>query len=200
MLHSSVFPKDAYFIVFFILKNIISFHQTVQRLTARVCLGCRAKSQIAQLESVIYGPRGLVYFISLGSNPGMGKVVANLLTRSRMSLRVSSPSNKAAKSLSLGPDFSWSLREASRTSCKNSPICSKSSSHILRVVRAGAPMRTPPGVTADRSPGTQFLLRVMQTESQAFSYLDPVIPWGLRSHKTKWFSVPPEAILYPYLD
>ena len=34
-----------------------------------------------------------------------------------------------------------------------------------RVVRAGEPMRTPPGTTADLSPGTLFLFSVMAARS-----------------------------------
>jgi hypothetical protein len=57
-----------------------------------------------------------------------------------------------------------------------------------REVMAGVPMRTPPGVSADTSPTTAFLLRVMWQRSQAFSTLLPVRPSGRRSHSTRWLS------------
>merc|ERR1712146_659579 len=59
-------------------------------------------------------------------------------------------------------------------------------------------MRTPPGDNADASPGTVFLFRVIETQSQTFSTLEPVRPCGRRSHKTKWLSVPPVASLWPF--
>lgn len=45
-----------------------------------------------------------------------------------------------------------------------------------REVMAGAPMRTPPGVMADTSPTTAFLLRVMCARSHTLSILLPVTP------------------------
>merc|ERR1712118_44472 len=58
-------------------------------------------------------------------------------------------------------------------------------------------MRTPPGESAYASPGTVFLFREMDAHSQTFSTLEPVRPWGRRSHRTKWLSVPSLASLWP---
>lgn len=46
-----------------------------------------------------------------------------------------------------------------------------------REVMAGAPMRTPPGVMAETSPTTAFLLSVMCARSHTLSILLPVTPW-----------------------
>jgi hypothetical protein len=71
---------------------------------------------------------------------------------------------------------------------RNSAIFTKSASSSPRLVMAGAPMRTPPGVIALTSPTTAFLLRVMWHMSHAFSILLPVTPSGRRSHSTRWLS------------
>jgi hypothetical protein len=51
-----------------------------------------------------------------------------------------------------------------------------------RDVMAGAPMRTPPGVMADTSPTTAFLLSVMCARSHTLSILLPVTPCGREPH------------------
>ena len=55
-------------------------------------------------------------------------------------------------------------------------MASKSDSLRPREVMAGAPMRTPPGASADTSPTTAFLFSVMCTRSHAFSILLPFTP------------------------
>merc|ERR1711972_701129 len=72
----------------------------------------------------------------------------------------------------------------------------KSSAVQPRVVMAGAPMRTPPGDNAEASPCTAFLFSEMEDSSQTFSSLEPVRPWGRKSHKTRWLSVPSLASLW----
>ncbi|KAA6419642.1 MAG: hypothetical protein FRX49_10366 [Trebouxia sp. A1-2] len=64
---------------------------------------------------------------------------------------------------------------------KKSAILTKSSCLKPLVVRAGVPMRTPPGMMADLSPGTLFLLRVMEARSRTLCALAPSTPDGLRS-------------------
>ena len=59
-----------------------------------------------------------------------------------------------------------------------SATASKSASLRPRVVMAGAPMRTPPGESAETSPGTAFLFSVIWQTSQIFSILLPVTPSG----------------------
>merc|ERR1711957_1040409 len=88
--------------------------------------------------------------------------------------------------------FRWVETRHRKLCCKvvhlgpnSSAIFSKSFSTRVRVVMAGAPIRTPPGVTADRSPGTQFLFSVMLTASHIFSNLDPVTLLGFRSQRTR---------------
>jgi len=61
---------------------------------------------------------------------------------------------------------------------------------IEREVTAAVPTRTPPGVAAEVSPTTAFLLSVMLARSQTFSTLEPVSPSGRRSHRLRWLSVP----------
>ena len=102
------------------------------------------------------------------------------------------------KSLSLGPSAAalhsmaistplW-MRSATRV---------KSSSSMPRVVMAGAPMRMPPGMSAEVSRGTLFLLRVMCARSRMRSTLAPSMPLGRRSQRMRWLSVPPETRVYP---
>mmetsp|Transcript_5467 Transcript_5467/g.19949 ORF Transcript_5467/g.19949 Transcript_5467/m.19949 type:complete len:216 (-) Transcript_5467:845-1492(-) len=78
-----------------------------------------------------------------------------------------------------------------------SATATKSCSTKPRVVMAGAPMRMPPGTTAERSPGTEFLLRVMAARSSTASTRAPSRPLGRRSSSTRWLSVPPETNVYP---
>jgi hypothetical protein len=66
----------------------------------------------------------------------------------------------------------------------------KVASIMVRVVRAGV-YGHHRGVMADRSPGTQFLFKVIDTASHTFSNLLPVKPMGLRSQRTKVVLVPP---------
>jgi len=79
------------------------------------------------------------------------------------------------KSFSRRPCLFCRSLHSSMASCRNSAICSKSGSLSPLDVMAGAPMRTPPGVMADTSPTTAFLLRVMWHRSQHLSILLPVI-------------------------
>ena len=58
-------------------------------------------------------------------------------------------------------------------------------------------MRHPPGASAEASPNTAFLFRVMCSMSQMVSIFEPVSPQGRRSHSTRWFSVPSVTSLYP---
>eukprot|EP00955_Chlamydomonas_euryale_P086449 364215-Chlamydomonas_euryale.AAC.4 len=129
--------------------------------------------------------------------PGMGKPAANASTRERMSATLGLASSAATKSFSALPLSACSSLHSDSTSSKNSPMRSKSASRSPRLVIAGAPMRTPPGANADTSPMTVFLLRVMWHMSHAFSILEPVTPSGRRSHRTKWFSVPPVTSVPP---
>jgi len=62
-------------------------------------------------------------------------------------------------------------------------------------VKADVPRRTPPGVTAETSPQTEFLLRVMEAMSQIRSTLLPVNLLGRRSQRIKWLSDPSVTIL-----
>ena len=48
----------------------------------------------------------------------------------------------------------------------------------LSLVIAGAPMRTPPGESAEASPGTVLRFKEMDAASHNFSTLDPVSPCG----------------------
>lgn len=69
--------------------------------------------------------------------------------------------------------------------------CSKSFSVNPREVSAGVPSRIPPGRRAEASPGQVFLLQVMRAKSNTCSAFAPSIPFGLRSTRHKWLSVPP---------
>jgi hypothetical protein len=53
------------------------------------------------------------------------------------------------------------------------------------VVKAGVPNRIPPGLKADLSPGTVFLLQAIDISSSTFSARDPLSPLGLKSTQTK---------------
>eukprot|EP01139_Manchomonas_bermudensis_P001878 Amastigsp_a3076_76.p3 type:complete len:175 gc:universal Amastigsp_a3076_76:1223-699(-) len=66
-----------------------------------------------------------------------------------------------------------------------------SSAVMPREVTAGVPRRTPPGVAAERSPKTAFLLAVIAACSKTFSIFEPVRSCGRRSQSTRWVSVPP---------
>ena len=59
--------------------------------------------------------------------------------------------------------------------------------------RAGVPTRMPPGMNADLSPGTVFLLSAISASSSTASTRAPSIPAGLRSTSSRWLSVPPET-------
>lgn len=72
---------------------------------------------------------------------------------------------------------------------------SKSPSLRPRDVMAGMPMRTPPGVSAETSPATEFMLSVMCAASHAACILLPVMPWSRRSQSSRWFSLPPVAMV-----
>lgn len=78
----------------------------------------------------------------------------------------------------------------SRYLSTNRATCLKSFSVNPLEVRAGAPIRNPPGTKADLSPGTVFLLAAMWPNSKTLSTLLPSTPLGLKSTNTKWFSVP----------
>ena len=56
------------------------------------------------------------------------------------------------------------------------------------------PSLSPPGLRALLSPGQVFLLTVMLESSQTLSTLEPSIPRGLKSHNSRWLSVPPVNI------
>mmetsp|Transcript_128747 Transcript_128747/g.400566 ORF Transcript_128747/g.400566 Transcript_128747/m.400566 type:complete len:201 (-) Transcript_128747:618-1220(-) len=58
-------------------------------------------------------------------------------------------------------------------------------------------MRTPPGERAEASPCTALRFREMDASSQTFSSFEPVRPWGRRSQRTRWLSVPSLASLWP---
>ena len=107
------------------------------------------------------------------------------------------PSMPFFQSTNFLPCVSCAFKPIFAASSKNTAICSKSFSTKPRLVIAGAPMRHPPGVKALASPNTAFLFNVMCTESQMYSILDPVKPFGRKSHNTKWFSVPPVTMEYP---
>jgi hypothetical protein len=55
-------------------------------------------------------------------------------------------------------------------------MISMCSSVIPLVVKAGVPSLIPPGLTADLSPTTEFLLVVICMTSKIFSIFDPVTP------------------------
>jgi hypothetical protein len=66
-------------------------------------------------------------------------------------------------------------------------ICWKIARKMLTRPRedmAGAPMRTPPGVIADTSPTTAFLLSVMCARSHTLSILLPVTPCSGMPHQS----------------
>mmetsp|Transcript_13356 Transcript_13356/g.26314 ORF Transcript_13356/g.26314 Transcript_13356/m.26314 type:complete len:251 (+) Transcript_13356:187-939(+) len=137
--------------------------------------------------------------MALASKPGMGCEVARasaLLRRAVMSALLSRWGRKSLRAL---PDFSWTLMQISIPSLIMSATSSKSASLKPREVMAPVPMRTPPGVMADTSPATEFLLRVMWARSKTFSALEPVMPLGRRSRRIRWFSVPPEMSVWPCL-
>lgn len=64
-------------------------------------------------------------------------------------------------------------------------LCSKMRGYCLPSLR-------PPGVRALLSPGQVFLLAVIDTSSRTLSARAPSMPWGRRSTRTRWLSVPPE--------
>mmetsp|Transcript_13903 Transcript_13903/g.29703 ORF Transcript_13903/g.29703 Transcript_13903/m.29703 type:complete len:213 (+) Transcript_13903:446-1084(+) len=140
--------------------------------------------------------------MSAFSKPMVGKFFANAST---LALRASISghcwvSTAARKSFSFGPVFSRIICAMPTASSTNSTTCSKSFSVKPRVVRAGVPMRTPPGTRAETSPGTVFLLAAMCTSSSTRSTRDPSTPLGRRSTSTRWLSVPPETSLKPFLS
>mmetsp|Transcript_19598 Transcript_19598/g.47454 ORF Transcript_19598/g.47454 Transcript_19598/m.47454 type:complete len:256 (-) Transcript_19598:610-1377(-) len=109
------------------------------------------------------------------------------------------PSRAGMKSLSALPDFSCTRMAICTPSHTSSATCSKSASVKPREVSAAVPMRTPPGISAEVSPATEFLLSVIDASSNTFSALEPVSPAGRRSQRTRWLSVPPEMSTRPLL-
>mmetsp|Transcript_14894 Transcript_14894/g.17118 ORF Transcript_14894/g.17118 Transcript_14894/m.17118 type:complete len:222 (-) Transcript_14894:21-686(-) len=73
-------------------------------------------------------------------------------------------------------DAAWMCFPISTARVKNSATSSKFFSVRPRVVRAGVPSRTPPGVIALLSPTILFLFAVMWQKSNNFSILEPVMP------------------------
>mmetsp|Transcript_123991 Transcript_123991/g.332959 ORF Transcript_123991/g.332959 Transcript_123991/m.332959 type:complete len:242 (-) Transcript_123991:664-1389(-) len=108
------------------------------------------------------------------------------------------PCRPASKSLSFLPFSAWTLRATWQHLSRNPAIFTKSSVVQPRVVMAGVPMRTPPGESAEASPCTALRLSEMDASSHTFSSLEPVRPWGRRSHNTRWLSVPSLASLWPF--
>lgn len=70
-------------------------------------------------------------------------------------------SSAAAKSLRSLPLVAWTVRAILTRRSSNSATRSKSASTKEREVSAGVPRRTPPGLSAETSPATEFLLTVM---------------------------------------
>ena len=59
------------------------------------------------------------------------------------------------------------------------------------------PMRIPPGLKADLSPGTVFLSNAMHASSNTRSARAPSIPLAFKFTSIRWLSVPPDTHLYP---
>merc|ERR1712078_658509 len=76
---------------------------------------------------------------------------------------------------------------------RKSATFSKSASWKPREVRAGVPMRMPPGTRALVSPGTVFLFTAMCAISMMRSARAPSTPLGRRSIRQRWLLVPPET-------
>mmetsp|Transcript_32391 Transcript_32391/g.100993 ORF Transcript_32391/g.100993 Transcript_32391/m.100993 type:complete len:254 (+) Transcript_32391:211-972(+) len=109
------------------------------------------------------------------------------------------PGRAASKSFSFFPFSSCTLSAMLQQRSRKPAILRKSSSVQPRVVIAGEPMRTPPGESAEASPCTALRFREMEAPSHTFSSFEPVRPWGRRSQRTRWLSVPSLASLWPLL-
>mmetsp|Transcript_7177 Transcript_7177/g.12489 ORF Transcript_7177/g.12489 Transcript_7177/m.12489 type:complete len:210 (+) Transcript_7177:160-789(+) len=135
----------------------------------------------------------------------VGKDEAKAETSARSSTRAGETEGPTAhialKDLSFLPSSVFFKSTAIDTArSKNSATFAKSSSVNPREVRAGAPIRIPPGVKAEVSPGIVFLFVAMQASSRTRSTRAPSIPRDdFRSTKTKWLSVPPLTRAYPNL-
>lgn len=122
--------------------------------------------------------------VYVSHTPGMLNWDAKTWTSFPMFLTSSLSSRALTKSTSFLPVFSWMAFERSAALHKKPAMTYMSSSFMPLVVRAGVPSLIPPGVTALLSPTTEFLFVVMCIISKIFSTLEPVRPWGLRSHMT----------------
>mmetsp|Transcript_6747 Transcript_6747/g.9374 ORF Transcript_6747/g.9374 Transcript_6747/m.9374 type:complete len:281 (-) Transcript_6747:507-1349(-) len=107
------------------------------------------------------------------------------------------PGRAASKSLSFLPFSSCTFKAILQHLSRKSAIFSKSAVVHPRVVMAGAPTRTPPGERAETSPCTALRFSVMEHCSHTFSTLPPLRPWGRRSQRMRWLSVPSLASLWP---
>merc|ERR1712094_49150 len=137
--------------------------------------------------SGLYLPKGL---------PGMPYDPAKAFTFSRRESTPAWPSNNLENVTSfLSGAEAWIVFASWTASWSMSATASKSFSFRPRVVMAGAPILTPPGKSAETSPGTAFLFSVIWQTSQIFSIFEPVTPSGFKSQSTKWLSVPPVASL-----
>ena len=120
----------------------------------------------------------------------MLKALAKAVTSAARAANSSFPWRATKKSASFLPEVAWILRAKAIPLCKKAATVSMSASSMPLVVKAGVPSLIPPGVRADLSPTTLFLFVVMCIKSKIFSTLEPVRPWGLKSHITRWVSVP----------
>mmetsp|Transcript_21863 Transcript_21863/g.70613 ORF Transcript_21863/g.70613 Transcript_21863/m.70613 type:complete len:232 (-) Transcript_21863:166-861(-) len=147
------------------------------------------------------GGRAYLYFMVAASNPTTGNCPAKASTSARSSANSGHGSalSAALKSASFLP----TLAEALTCFAISTPrwmkwaTASKSSSTKPREVSAGVPTRMPPGMKADLSPGTVFLLRATLAISRTDSTRAPSMPEGFRSTSSRWLSVPPETREYP---
>eukprot|EP00754_Rhynchopus_humris_P025730 Rhum_TRINITY_DN14962_c0_g1::Rhum_TRINITY_DN14962_c0_g1_i5::g.130542::m.130542 len=138
-----------------------------------------------------------VYFISSVVKPGMGHCFANVSTfvfRAAISLEDSSAGRKSTSFL---PTLAWMSRQIFTHSSYSCVIVSMSASTMPRVVTAPAPMRMPPGFSADVSVDTVFLFTEIEISSSARSTLAPDRPSGFRFHMSRWLSVPPDTRFQP---
>mmetsp|Transcript_128736 Transcript_128736/g.400535 ORF Transcript_128736/g.400535 Transcript_128736/m.400535 type:complete len:280 (-) Transcript_128736:452-1291(-) len=129
--------------------------------------------------------------------PGYPKVLAQASTSALSALISGLPESPVSKSFSFLPFSAWILSAIWQQRSRKAPIFRKSSVVQPLVVIAGAPMRTPPGERAEASPCTALRFREMEASSQTFSSFEPVRPWGRRSQRTRWLSVPSLASLWP---
>merc|ERR1719223_891951 len=108
--------------------------------------------------------------------PGKPKPMAKDSTsffKASISLLFWSPSSK---SFSFLPFSCCTCKEILIARSKNSATFSKSSVVQPRVVIEDAPIRIPPGESADASPCTQLRFNEIEQASQTFSTLEPVSP------------------------